>query len=167
MKALRKVIDNAFVALSARMLLGFIFVVASTDTIADPTAFATSISYYKIVGAPLTLIIATVLPWLELLCGLFLLFGMLTKGSSGLILLMLVVFTGGVLSGIARGLDISCGCFTRDPTVDKIGWLKVSENLLLIVLGFVCLFTNSTRFTLVHGVDPDSSPARRSASDAS
>lgn len=165
MKALRQVIDNALVALSARLLLGFVFVVASIDKIADPAAFATSISYYKIVGAPLTLILATILPWLELLCGLFLLFGMLLKGSSGLVLVMLVGFTGAILSGIVRGLDISCGCFTRDPSAHTIGFLKVFENLSLIALSCVCLFTNSTRFTIVRWNAPKSSHTHSSLLD--
>ncbi len=146
MKAL---LENDYVTLSARLLLGFVFVVASIDKVADPNAFAVSVSYYRLVGEPFTLIIATILPWAELLCGLFLIFGIMVRGSSLLILLMLVLFTGGVISGIVRGLDISCGCFTRDPSVDKIGWMKVLENSGLMLLGILLLFSRSDRFSIL------------------
>jgi len=159
---MRSLLENRYVVLSARLLLGFVFVVASIDKLADPNAFAVSISYYRLVGEPIALILATILPWVELLAGLFLLFGIMMRGSSLLLLLMLVLFTGGVISGIVRGLDISCGCFTRDPNVDKIGWMKVLENLGLIVLSLITLYAKSIAYSVtqvhppfrdVHGPD--------------
>jgi uncharacterized membrane protein YphA (DoxX/SURF4 family) len=159
---MRSLLENRYVVLSARLLLGFVFVVASIDKLADPNAFAVSISYYRLVGEPVTLILATILPWVELLAGLFLLFGIMMRGSSLLLLLMLVLFTGGVISGIVRGLDISCGCFTRDPNVDKIGWMKVLENLGLIGLSLITLYAKSITYSVtqvhppfrdVHGPD--------------
>ena len=137
---MRALLDNTYVMLSARLLLGVVFVFASIEKIADPNAFAVSISYYRLIGEPLTTFVATVLPWVELLAGLFLLFGIMMRGSSLLILLMLLVFTAGVVSGMARGLDISCGCFTRDPNADKIGWMKVLENSGLLLLSLITLF---------------------------
>jgi uncharacterized membrane protein YphA (DoxX/SURF4 family) len=159
---MRSLLENRYVVLSARLLLGFVFVVASIDKLADPNAFAVSISYYRLVGEPVTLILATILPWVELLAGLFLLFGIMMRGSSLLLLLMLVLFTAGVISGIVRGLDISCGCFTRDPNVDKIGWMKVLENLGLIGLSLITLYGKSITYSVtqvhlpfrdVHGPD--------------
>jgi len=145
---LKSFLENRYIVLAARIVLGFIFVVASIDKIADPNAFAVSVGYYKLVGSSLSLFIATVLPWVELLCGLGLIFSVKLRGSSLLVLLMLVIFTAGVISGIVRGLDISCGCFTSDPTVDKIGWMKVMENCGLILLSIVVLFSKSVRFSI-------------------
>ncbi len=146
---MRSLLENRYVVLSARLLLGFVFLVASIDKVADPNAFAVSISYYRLVGEPVTLILATILPWVELLAGLFLLFGIMMRGSSLLLLLMLVLFTAGVISGIVRGLDISCGCFTRDPNVDKIGWMKVLENLGLMVLSLIPLYAKSIAYAVM------------------
>ena len=140
--------QNGYIVLIVRILLGFIFILASIDKIADPDAFAISISHYKLVGPTLALVIATILPGIELLCGLFLLFGIMLRGSSLLTLIMLVIFTAGVISGIVRGLDISCGCFTRDPNVDKIGWMKVIENCGLIFLSILLLFSKSSAFSI-------------------
>ncbi len=140
---------NGYILQAARLFLGFVFVVASIDKVADPNAFAVSIGYYKLVGPTFSLAIATILPWVELLCGLFLIFGVMIRGSSLLIVLMLLVFTAGIMSGIFRGLDISCGCFSRDPFVGRIGWVKVLENSGLILLGLLVFLSHSQRL-LIH-----------------
>jgi uncharacterized membrane protein YphA (DoxX/SURF4 family) len=145
----KRILDNSYLVFAVRVFLGFAFVGAAVDKAADPNAFAVSIGYYKLVGPTVALIVATILPWIELLCGLFLIFGIMPRGSSLLILLMLLVFTAGVVSGILRGLDISCGCFTRDPGVGKIGWMKVLENVGLILLSVFLLFSKSERFSVV------------------
>ncbi|MEK7670843.1 MAG: MauE/DoxX family redox-associated membrane protein, partial [Bacteroidota bacterium] len=85
-------IENNYIVLPSRLFVGFIFVLASINKIADPNAFAVSIANYKIIEPPLTLLIATVLPWTELLCGLCLLFGIMMRGSSFLATIMLIVF---------------------------------------------------------------------------
>lgn len=141
---MRAILENVYAVLIARLLLGTVFLFASIEKVADPNAFAVSISYYRLIGEPLTVIVATILPWMELICGLFLIFGIMLKGSSLLVLLMLLVFTGGVVSGILRGLDISCGCFSQDPNVGRIGWMKVSENIALMLMSLLVLFARNT-----------------------
>ncbi|MEK7248956.1 MAG: MauE/DoxX family redox-associated membrane protein [Bacteroidota bacterium] len=143
-------IENNYIVLPSRLFVGFIFVLASINKIADPNAFAVSIANYKIIEPPLTLLIATVLPWIELLCGLCLLFGIMMRGSSFLVMIMLIVFTAGVISGIVRGLDISCGCFSQDPAVGKLGWTKILENLTLIAISMFLWYAKSDRFSLTH-----------------
>jgi uncharacterized membrane protein YphA (DoxX/SURF4 family) len=102
--------------------------------------------------------LATILPWIELLCGFALLFGVFIRGSALLVSVMLIAFTLAVVSGILRGLDISCGCFTQDPAADKIGWMKVLQNSTLIVLSLFLYFSNTERFTLFSYVQ-QSTPA--------
>jgi uncharacterized membrane protein YphA (DoxX/SURF4 family) len=148
MNSIKYLLNNSYVVLTARLVLGFVFLVASIDKIADPNAFAISIGYYKLVGQSVAMVVATVLPWIELLCGLFLMFGIMLRGSSLLVLIMLAVFVAGIISGIARGLDISCGCFSRDPNVGRIGWLKVLENVGLMALSIVILSSPTNRFSL-------------------
>lgn len=143
---MKRLLNNDYLCLAARLVLGFVFIVAAVDKAADPNAFAVSIANYKIVGPTVGLVVATVLPWIELLCGVFLIFGIMPRGSSLLVVAMLVVFTAGVVSGIVRGLDIACGCFTQDPGVGKIGWMKVLENTGLILLGLLSYFSSGRRF---------------------
>jgi uncharacterized membrane protein YphA (DoxX/SURF4 family) len=131
-----------------RVILGCVFIFASIDKISDPQAFAASITNYKIVSGNLALLLATILPWIELLSGLGLLFGVFVRGSALLTLCMLSLFTILVASAMLRGLDISCGCFTQDPAAGKVGWKKIGENLFLIAMNVVVFSTSVHKFSL-------------------
>jgi putative oxidoreductase len=131
-----------------RVLLGVVLTYASIEKLADPDAFAVSISNYRIVTAVPALLLATVLPWIELLCGLAFLFGLWVQGTALLTFSMLVVFTGAVVSALLRGLDISCGCFTQGLSAEKIGWKKIGENAILILMTFPLMMQSTPGFML-------------------
>lgn len=137
-----------YLAFAARAVLGMVFLVASIDKIADPATFAVSIQNYKIISPPSTMVVATILPWIELLCAFGVLFGIRVKANSLLCFAMLLIFTLGVISGLIRGLDISCGCFTQDPTVGRIGWTKVFENVGLLLIAAFLFSSKSRRFAI-------------------
>ena len=146
---MKKLLENPYLVLLVRVFIGLLFIVNSLEKIVDPAAFAQSVANYRMLPGWLVAFVATVLPWLELICGFSVLFGALTRGSSLLLSAMLVVFTLAVVVALARGLDISCGCFTQDPTAGKIGWLKVIQNATLIVLTLFLYFSNSESFSLL------------------
>jgi putative oxidoreductase len=145
---MKSLLTNTILIFFVRIFLGGLFVIAALDKIVDPAAFASSILNYRIVGFTLALVIATVLPSLELLCGLGLVFGLYRRTSAILITLMLIGFTILVISALLRGLDISCGCFSQDPSVSKIGYIKIFENIGMIVLGVFLIFVQNNGITL-------------------
>jgi uncharacterized membrane protein YphA (DoxX/SURF4 family) len=145
---MKSLLHNDAAAIIARALLGAVFVIASADKITAPEAFAVSIANYRIAPEAVNLFFATILPWVELLCGLAILFGILRGGASLLLSSLLVVFTAAIVSALIRGLDISCGCFTQDPTAGRIGWMKVAENIGLFALSTFLFFSTSVKFTL-------------------
>jgi putative oxidoreductase len=131
---MKTLLSNKILILLIRIFLGGLFVIAGLDKISDPQAFANSILQYKVAGPTLALCTATILPSLELLCGLSLVIGIYPRGCELLVTIMLVCFTILIAYALSRGLDISCGCFTQDPNVHKIGYQKILENCSLIVL---------------------------------
>lgn len=145
---MKKFLHNPYLSLFARLLLGSVFIYASIDKLQDPAPFASSIGNYKIISAELSIIAATILPWLEILCGISLLLGIFVKGSSMTLTLLLFIFTIAVISALARSLDISCGCFTQDPGAQKMGWEKVVENVGLLLLSLYLLFSTNHRYAL-------------------
>ncbi len=145
---IKSLLSNGYVVFGLRLLLGLTFVFASIDKASEPAAFAAAIANYRLISEPWTILVATILPWVELICGIGILSGIYLRGSSLLLFLMLSVFTLAVLTGLIRGLDISCGCFTLDPEVHKIGWQKVLENLGLIATTLVVFFSKSDRFQI-------------------
>ena len=145
---MKRLLSNEYLVLIVRIVLGCVFIVASIEKAANPASFITSIGNYRLAGYDVAAVMATVLPWIELLCGMALLFGVFTRGGALLSFAMLVVFTVAVTSAVIRGLDISCGCFTQDPTVGKVGWMKVGENILLIAASLFLLFSAGLKFSL-------------------
>lgn len=103
-----------------RVALGAVFIVASLDKIQNPEAFATTIANYRVL--PYTFIngIAIVLPWLEVITGTFLILGVWTRAGTIIILGLLLVFSVAISQALARGLDISCGCFSTNPVAERM-----------------------------------------------
>jgi uncharacterized membrane protein YphA (DoxX/SURF4 family) len=145
----KNLLSNPHLVLVTRIFIGLLFIFSSLDKIVDPSAFTRSVAAYGLLPSWMPAIIATILPWVELLCGFAVLFGVLVRGSSFLLCAMIAVFTLAVISALLKGLDISCGCFTQDPAASRIGGMKVVENTLLFVLALFLYYSQATRFTLV------------------
>lgn len=106
---------------ACRLLLGLVFVSASYDKILHPQAFAQAVFNYQIVPEPAVNLIALILPWLELLLGLCLLFGVLLPGAIVAGTALLVVFLGALVFNQLRGLDVHCGCFSTEAREGPAG----------------------------------------------
>jgi uncharacterized membrane protein YphA (DoxX/SURF4 family) len=147
--AMKSLLANPELVLISRVFIGLLFIVSSLDKIVDPAAFARSVSNYGMLPAWMPMLVATILPWLELLCGLGVLFGLFLRGSSLLLTAMLALFTLAVVSAWLRGLDISCGCFSQDPSAERIGWMKVVQDVTLFALTLFLYFSETTKFTII------------------
>jgi hypothetical protein len=78
---LQRLIDNDFLTMISRLFIGVVLIYASFYKIIDPGAFARSIWFYHLVPGNLINLMALILPWLELLCGLALIFGIYYRGA--------------------------------------------------------------------------------------
>jgi uncharacterized membrane protein YphA (DoxX/SURF4 family) len=145
---MNSLLANRWLELLTRLVIGTIFVSASIEKAADPASFAVMIENYKILSPAASMFVASTLPWVELVCGVAVILGVAVRGSALVIGLLTVGFTSAVVAGILRGLDISCGCFTLDPEVGKIGWRKVAENTGIVVLSVFLVYSTAVRVTL-------------------
>jgi len=121
---------NKFI-LVLKWLVAVIFIFAGVSKILNPDVFARDIDNYRIFSYFLVTIIAIVLPWLEVLCGVFLIFGKWQKGAAVTLLILAFMFLVAISSAMARGLDITCGCFTMTTEVTKVGYLRLAEDMIL------------------------------------
>ena len=137
---MKGIIGNKYLTLLCRLTLGAIFIYASIDKIAYPGGFAVVIRNYKILPEQMTNILAIILPWLEIFCGIFLVVGIFTRTSAAIISLMLIVFIIAISSAITRGLDIDCGCFKTVDQASKVGLKRIWEDLGMLALGFQIFF---------------------------
>ena len=131
-----KIISNKYFLLLLRLLLGLIFIFAAIDKIAMPANFSVSIYNYKLLPAEFINMPAIIIPWIELISGLLLLLGISVKENSAIITSLLSVFTIAIIISLFRGLNIDCGCFGTTYG-EQIGILKISENIILIIFGYI------------------------------
>lgn len=125
----------------ASWILGAVFIYASYDKILQPGEFARIIYRYQLVGpndvipALLPNMIAVTLPWIELLTGLLLVFGVWRREAALTAGGLLVVFIIAVASTLVRGVDVqNCGCFSLGPEGRQAGGGLILGDLLLLAM---------------------------------
>jgi uncharacterized membrane protein YphA (DoxX/SURF4 family) len=117
-----------------RLVLGGIFIYASLDKILNPGPFAQAVFNYQVLPGELINLTALILPWLELILGACLLFNRWMAGASSLAAILMTIFMGLILYNLARGLDISCGCFSTDPAEGPMNMLTLARDILFLIL---------------------------------
>ena len=95
-----------------RSFLGLLLIWAALSKLANATEFLGALYAYQLpLPRALLQLVAVVLPWFELLCGVLLLLNQSTETvlvATGALLMVFLVCTG---QAWMRGLHISCGCF--------------------------------------------------------
>jgi len=124
-KRLGSLLASEWLTVRVQIALGLFFVVAALPKVADPPAFAHMVYNYRILPGPLVNVLALVLPWFELLCGLALVLGIWRRTAAAWVGVLLVVFIAGISFNLARGNAVDCGCF--DP---KSSGKSVDERVL-------------------------------------
>jgi putative oxidoreductase len=96
---------------SCRLLLGGLFCYAGVSKAMDVTAFAGQVANYQLLPYAWNFLIAATLPYVEVLTGSLLLFNARVRPAALVLGVLTVLFMLALLTVMARGLDIDCGCF--------------------------------------------------------
>ncbi|MDD3618733.1 MAG: MauE/DoxX family redox-associated membrane protein [Desulfobulbaceae bacterium] len=116
-----------------RWTLAVLFVWAGSMKLADPQAFAVIIRDFGLVPGWSVMPIAMILPAVEVIAALGLIFDM--RGSLAVITGLTAFFIAILLYGIHLGLDIDCGCFgPEDPEARAYHGLRAALFRDLIML---------------------------------
>lgn len=142
-----KFLNNDYFLLVLRIILGAVFLFASIEKIADPEKFAFSILNYRLIPEFLINLFAITLPWIELIAGLFLVFGIKTYESNFILLSLIIIFTIAIFIALVRGLDIECGCFGT-LMAEQIGMQKILENVFLILISVIIGMSKESKYSL-------------------
>lgn len=140
MFSLKKILADRYLVFIIRLVVGVIFIYASIDKIVHPEQFAQIVYNYKILPHFTINLLAIVLPWLEMICGLFLIFGIMPRSSSLVISSLIVIFIIALSINLFRGVDLSCGCFTTNPANKENTLSLIWRDFALLLLSLEILF---------------------------
>lgn len=130
-----------------RVFLGIILGWAGIMKIRNPEAFIKIVKAYDLLPEGLVVLWGIFFPWIELMTGLFLFFGLWYKSavlsSSGLFL----IFAVAVSINILRGADIACGCFGFN---DTNLYVVLLHDLIFLLCCYFLFLLKSTPYSLDH-----------------
>ena len=131
-----------------RWTMGTVFIYAGSIKLLEPKPFVMLIEAYGVVPEGLLIFVAIVLPALEVLAGIGLLFDI--EGSLAVIAGLLVLFLAVLIDGVWMGLDIDCGCFgPEDPEGKAFHGLRPSLYRDLVMLSVVAFMYAWRRYRAV------------------
>ena len=129
---------SPYLSAACRLVLGVIFVDFALSKIMRPAVFALNVVEYGMMPAWGVNLWALVLPWGELMAGLFLILGIRTRAAATVIGGMNVIFIVGLVTAILQGLPINCGCVGEAG--EPVNWWKVLKNAGMLVMALQIFF---------------------------
>ncbi len=141
-----------WVGLLARLVVGGVWVWAGLLKLPDPAASVESVRAYELLPGSLVEPVGYLLPPLEVVVGVALLAGLLTRGAAVISAVLLVAFIIGISHAWASGLTIDCGCFggggSSDPdAASQYPW-DIARDVGLLAGSALLVWWRRTPFAL-------------------
>jgi uncharacterized membrane protein YphA (DoxX/SURF4 family) len=143
---IKKVLLHPLVVWGCRLIVAAVLIFAAVQKIWMPLEFARLIREYHLLPDQVLNLVAVILPWLEIVCGLSFLSGLWLMGTAAMLTALNSIFVFAIsyrawliMSSTGVGffdLSYDCGCgfgVVYIPT-------KILENLLLAGVGLIILF---------------------------
>ncbi len=129
---------NRYLIVVLRLLLAAVFLISSFGKLVDIERYSVDAVYnFDILPMALARIFGLVMPFIELLCGLGLLFGVLTRLSALGVSLMSAAFF--IAKGIvlAQGRSIDCGCF--GAVVETLASVTIFMDIPMVIMALIIM----------------------------
>jgi uncharacterized membrane protein YphA (DoxX/SURF4 family) len=131
-----------WLTLAFRLILGGVLLVAGALKVSDPYSSATSVRAYQILPVDLANFLGFVLPFAEVVIGIFLIVGIwvrLNAIAGGALMVMFIIAIG---QAWIRGISLDCGCFGKGgllETNELPVWnytKEIARDIVLAVFAF-------------------------------
>ncbi len=123
-----------------RLCLGGLFVWSGVVKLQDLPEFLESVGNYQFefLNEPYDAVVTYTLPWVEVFAGLAVISGFGKSGGLVIIMGMLASFCWALSDAWSKGLNINCGCFSKNS--EPVNYpLKLAENVGIFVVALVLL----------------------------
>ncbi len=144
-------LDNSWLELTIRWVLGLIFIYASLQKIIDPAAFAKIIFGYDLFPGGIINLAAVILPYVELISGIALIAGIYTRSAALVINGLLFCFILILTINLIREVSFDCGCFSTEITGSALSPESLLiRDIIAFIFGMqVLLFRNPRKGCLM------------------
>lgn len=137
---------SAALHLVAAWIFGGVFIFSGIVKVRDPQLFLMQIRGFHLLPDPYAAWLALGLPWLEIFCGIAVLFGFMRRGGLLLLGMALVLFLTVLSYAWVSGLDIECGCFGSAVKTSLRMELLIDLVLLALCIWLLRCAIRQTRF---------------------
>jgi uncharacterized membrane protein YphA (DoxX/SURF4 family) len=152
--ALQAFVNNRYVTLAFRLLLAAVFLTSSYGKLVDIERYSVDAVYdFAILPMALARPFGLVMPFIELLCALGLLFGVLTRLSAFGIALMSLSFFIAKAIVLSQGRSIYCGCF--GAVIDTLASVSIFMDIPMMLIGVAILSSSSRHWAAISGLLPE------------
>jgi uncharacterized membrane protein YphA (DoxX/SURF4 family) len=135
-KYLKTLWRNSWVELAARWILGLTFIYASYHKILAPSDFAKIVYGYNLFPDAFVNLIAIIVPFLELVAGLSLIFGFYPRAAALIVNGLLIIFVVILSINLIRGHEFDCGCFSlQNSAYSASSESMIIRDFIYLVLG--------------------------------
>jgi uncharacterized membrane protein YphA (DoxX/SURF4 family) len=137
--------------LVARLLVGGVWIAAALSKIPDPAGSVRAVRAYDLLPEAVVPTVGYALPVVELVVGVCLVLGLLTRLMSVVSVVLFLAFVIGISAAWTRGLQIDCGCFggggfDADATA-KYPW-EIARDLGLLALSALLAWRPTTPYAV-------------------
>ena len=149
-----------WVGLASRLVVGVVWIWAGLIKLPDPAASVTAVRAYQLLPASAAEAVGRALPMVEVVVGVCLVVGLLTRISAAVSALLQIAFIIGIASVWARGISINCGCFGDggvDPdAISKYPW-EIARDVVLLAASLLLVWLRRTPLALDNVIFPERS----------
>lgn len=141
---------NAVWVTACRVVVGLAFGVAAVLKLANLGGFVSDVRHYDLIGEAAARIMASYLPWLELVCAISLLLRWRERAAAAVVAMLCGAFA--VLTAVTwmRGLDVTCGCFGPSTGVSHPAFVVGRDVLLGLAAACIAGEAGATHSTTRH-----------------
>ncbi len=141
------IINNNWIELAARWILGLTFIYASIYKILAPADFAKIVYGYDLFPHVSINLIAIIIPFLQLIAGLALIGGIYPRSAAIIINIMLLAFMAALTINIIRGHEFDCGCFSAGQSgYSSSSAVTVLRDIFYFLCGMLIIIFKGNRW---------------------